>query len=434
MSRPLPAGSSAALDLVYGKILWRIMPMVMVLWVVAWMDRTSIGFAKLGMNSTFKLTDAEFGLAAGIFSLGYLLFEVPSNLVLLRIGARKTLTRIALLWGLTCALTMFVTSPTMLTVLRFLLGAFEAGLFPGVIFYLTLWLPTERRATAVGMFASAAAIAGIVSGPLGGFLLTRFNGIAGIAGWQWIFLIEGVLSIAFGIVTWFVLTDKVEDAAWLSAAERTEIAADLARDAKLLGARQHSVWEAARNPAAWLLCVIFSCTTMGYVVIAFFGPTILREAGIANANIIGWIMSGISVATVIAMIATGVTSGRAKESRIHFMVATAGAIVGMFLLGFAVPGNTALVIVALFVFSVCAGTAIAVFWGLPPRMFAGTAVAVAIAFISSVSNIGNFFGPTIMGTLKQSTGSVAAGASILAAAYLVSMLLTWLFVRQRAAA
>jgi MFS family permease len=425
---------AAALDRVYRKILWRIMPMVMVLWVVAWMDRTSIGFAKLGMNSTFRLTDAEFGLAAGIFSLGYLLFEVPSNLVLLRIGARKTLTRIALLWGITCALTMFAGSATMLTVLRFLLGAFEAGLFPGVILYLTLWLPTERRATAVGMFASAAAMAGIISGPLGGLLLTTFNGAAGIAGWQWVFLIEGVLSILFGIVAWFVLTDKVDDAAWLSATERADVTADLARDASALGAREQGVWQAAGNPTAWLFCVIFTCTTMGNVVIAFFGPTILREAGVASAGTIGWIISGISVATVIAMIATGVTSGRSNDSRNHFLAATIGCIVGMVLLGFAVPHHTGLVIAALFIITVSAGPAIAVFWGMPPRVFSGTAVAVAIAFISSVSNIGNFFAPAIMGSLKQSTGTVAVGAWILAGTYLLSLLLTLLFVRQRAPA
>src|SRR3984957_11936720 len=206
-----------SLEAVYSKITWRLIPFLAALWVVAWIDRVNIGFAKLQMLSDLGFSEAVYGLGAGIFFLGYFFFEVPSNLLLTRIGARKTIARITIGWGVTSILMMFVKTTTTFYALRFLLGVFEAGFYPGIILYLTYWYPTARRARAFGLFMSASAFAGVIGGPLAGGILTQLNGAMGWAGWQWLFLIEGAPSVVAGIVTLFYLTDRPEDAKFLSA-------------------------------------------------------------------------------------------------------------------------------------------------------------------------------------------------------------------------
>ena len=204
------------LEAAYAKVTWRLVPFLAILWIIAWIDRVNIGFAKLEMLDDLKFSEAAYGFGAGIFFLGYFLFEVPSNLLLTRIGARRTIARIAIGWGLTSILMMWVKTTTLFYALRFLLGAFEAGFYPGVILYLTYWYPTARRARPFGLFMSASAFAGVIGGPLAGGILTYLNGAYGWAGWQWLFLIEGAPSIVAGIVTLFYLTDRPQEARWLS--------------------------------------------------------------------------------------------------------------------------------------------------------------------------------------------------------------------------
>src|SRR3954451_9889850 len=207
---------SAALDEAYRKVTWRLIPFLMVLWILAWIDRVNIGFAKLQMLSDLKFSETVYGLGAGIFFLGYFFFEVPSNLLLEKIGAKKTIARITIGWGLTCIAMMFVTTPAMFYFLRFLLGVFEAGFYPGVILYLTYWFPTGRRAKAFGLFMSASALAGVLGGPIAGTLMGSMQGVNGWSGWQWVFLIEGIPSVIAGIVTLLYLTDRPEKAGhWL---------------------------------------------------------------------------------------------------------------------------------------------------------------------------------------------------------------------------
>ena len=225
---------AASLDRAFARVTWRILPFLMILWILSWIDRVNIGFAKLQMLQDLKFSETVYGIGAGIFFIGYFLCEVPSNLLLQRIGARATIARITILWGLCCIAMMAVTTPGMFYFLRFLLGVFEAGFYPGVILYLTFWYPTERRARAFGLFMSASAFAGVIGGPLAGTIMTNLNGANGWSGWQWVFLIEGIPSVIAGIFTLFYLTDNPTKAKWLNADERALVIGALDRDSAAL--------------------------------------------------------------------------------------------------------------------------------------------------------------------------------------------------------
>src|SRR5215471_19270995 len=253
------APDASAVERVFSKISWRLLPFLALLWILAWIDRVNIGYAKLTMLDDLKFSEAVYGLGAGIFFLGYFFFEVPSNLLLQKIGARKTIMRITIGWGLTSIAMMYVTTPAMFYSLRFLLGVFEAGFYPGIILYLTYWFPNDRRATAFGMFMSASAFAGVIGGPLAGNIMTGLHGVNGWAGWQWVLLLEGIPSVIAGVVTYFYLTDKPEDAQWLSARERELVHEDMERDMQSLGDREHGMMAALRNGRIWLLILIFFC-------------------------------------------------------------------------------------------------------------------------------------------------------------------------------
>lgn len=253
--------ATSELDGIYRKIFQRLVPFLMLLWVLAWIDRVNIGFIKLTMLDDLKWSEAVYGFGAGIFFLGYFFFEVPSNLLLQKIGARKTIMRITIGWGLTSIATMFVQTPAMFYGLRFLLGVFEAGFYPGIILYLTYWFPNDRRATAFGMFMSASAFAGVIGGPLAGAIMNGMHGINGWTGWQWVMLSEGIPSVIAGIVTFFYLTDKPQDARWLTTRERELVLEDMERDRHALGEREHGMLAALKNGRIWLLILVSSASS-----------------------------------------------------------------------------------------------------------------------------------------------------------------------------
>src|SRR5215210_6641284 len=319
--------SSAALDEAYRKVTWRLIPFLMVLWILAWIDRVNIGFAKLQMLSDLKFSETVYGLGAGIFFIGYAFFEVPSNLLLEKIGARATIARITILWGICCVAMMFVTTPAMFYVLRFLLGVFEAGFYPGVILFLTYWYPTERRAKAFGLFMSASALAGVLGGPLAGTIMTGMAGVNGWAGWQWVFLLEGIPSVIAGIVTLLYLTDKPEKAHWLTEDEKRLIQEDLERDRAALGSREHRIMAALRDPKVWQFIAIFFCIILANSTLTFFGPTIVKEVGFTNPATVGWIMAAAYLCGGIGMILNGRSSDHHVESRFHCgLAALTGAV------------------------------------------------------------------------------------------------------------
>jgi len=432
----LPIFASAAddaEDAVYRKVSWRLLPFLGVLWVLAWLDRVNIGFAKLQMLDALHFSEAVYGLGAGIFFLGYFFFEVPSNMLLQKIGAKKTIMRITICWGVICMLQTTVTTPAQFYILRFLLGAFEAGFYPGVILYLTYWYPSQRRAKAFGTFMSASAIAGVLGGPIAGWIMTSMGGVHGMHGWQWLFIIEGIPSVLAGVFAWFYMTDKPEQARWLTDAERRVVQETLKRDQAAMGERGHDWRSLFTNRKVWLLIAIFFCLLCANSTLTFWIPTVIKEVGYTAPMAVGWIAALAYLCGAAGMILNGARSDRHNEVRWHFSGAAfigggAMAVLAV-LLGFqAIPPFAALL--AMTVALVGTMSAIPVFWQLPNRYLAGSAAAVGVALINSVSNLAGFGAPYVMGLIKTATGHVAPGLYIVAAIEIVAGVLVLAGIRQ----
>ncbi len=422
------APSESALDAAYRTITWRLIPFIFVLWVLAWIDRVNIGFVKLTMLDDLKWTETVYGFGAGIFFLGYFFFEVPSNLLLQRIGARKTITRITIGWGAVCVAMMFVKTPTMFYALRFLMGVFEAGFYPGIILFLTYWYPSGRRCKAFGMFMSASGVAGVIGGPLAGTVMNGLQGTAGLHGWQWVFLIEGVPSIIAGVVTWFYLTDRPEQAKWLSPEQRKLVADDLAKDAASLGHREHSLLASLKDTRLWLMILVFFCVIAANSSLTFFGPSVVKEAGYTDPATIGWIMALSYLCGAIGMVVNGLHSDRQKEARLHCAFAAALGALGLLGTALFIRSNPTLALVAQTLAIIGTMSAIPVFWQLPGRFLAGAAAAGGVALINSIANLAGFGAPAMLGYIKTQTGGLAPGLLIVAAVEVCATLLILFFI------
>ena len=402
--------AKTAADEVFRKVTWRLIPFLGVLWVLAWMDRVNIGFAKLQMLNDLKFSEYVYGLGAGIFFLGYFFFEVPSNLYLQKIGARKTIARITICWGIVCVAQMFVTTPMQFYALRFVLGAFEAGFYPGIIFFLTYWYPTERRAKAFGMFMSASAIAGVIGGPLAGWIMTGMAGVNGWAGWQWVFLLEGIPSVIAGLVTLAYLTDKPQMASWLSDGEKKVIEDELAADHRDLGERNETLSSMLANARVWILIAIYFCLIAANSTLTFWMPSIIRDVGFSTPAAVGWVAGAIYLCGAAGMIWNGFHSDKQKEVRLHFGLAALTGAVGMALCGlFLIAASPMAALLSIAVATIGTMSAIPVFWQMPNRFLSGTAAAAGVALINSVANLAGFGAPFMMGWIKDSTGQVAPG-------------------------
>ncbi|WP_144146832.1 MFS transporter [Paraburkholderia sp. BCC1884] len=408
---------------IYRKIARRIIPFLFICYVVNFIDRVNIGFAKLQFLQDLKLNDAVFGFAAGMFFIGYVVFELPSNLLLARIGVRKTLLRIMVLWGCLTVLLMFVQSATMLYVLRFLLGAAEAGFFPGIILYLTYWFPDQRRGRITSLFIMAVPLAGVIGGPMSGWIMSHLHDALGLRGWQWLFLIEGVPAIALGVMAMFYLDDRPANAGWLTISEKNHIEAALAADRK-----RHSELEAppARlrdvlcSGRTYLMSGIYFCVFMGLNAIGFWIPTLLRQVGVQQISNIGWLSGAISVCTAVGIVVIGHSSDRRMERRWH--VAGCGfAVAASFLLlplaSHSVPFTVALLIVA----SICIYAALSIFWTIPTAYLDGGAAAAGIATITAIGALGGALSPSLVGLLKTYTGSIYVGLAVISVLLTIGM-------------
>jgi MFS family permease len=371
------------------------------------------------MKDALDFSATVYGLGAGIFFFGYFLFEVPSNLLLARIGARVWIARIMITWGLISGAMAFVETPLQFYVLRFLLGVAEAGFFPGVIYYLSRWFPAATRATAISRFMTATAIAGVIGGPLSGALL-GLDGVAGLAGWQWIFVVEALPSVVLGIIVLFYLTESPEEATWLSPEERARLAALVRAEAADIAARgTTSVREALLHPLVWRLAALYFSLIVGFYSVSFWLPQILQSFSKLGMIEVATVSAIPYVAAAIAMTIVGRRSDRVGERCRHI---AAAAFVGAAAL--AAAGMVQSPLLAIVVLSVAAmgiWSAVPVFWMLPTTLLSGTAAAAAIALVNSFGNLGGFVGPYVTGLLRDTTGGFAAGLVAIAALLLVGV-------------
>ncbi len=404
----------------YRKVSWRIIPLLFACYVAAYLDRVNVGFAKLQMLGDLGFSETIYGLGAGIFFIGYFLFEVPSNIILHKVGARVWIARVMLSWAVISAAMVFVRSPAVFYLLRFLLGIAEAGLFPGVILYLTYWYPSQRRGGIIALFMTGIPIAGVVGGPLSGWILSALSGAHGLAGWQWMFLVEALPSVVLGFVILAFLDDGIARASWLTSEDKATLRRNIERDGA--GAQAHSLREGFTSPWVWLLCGIYFFFIMGLYGVGFWLPTLIKATGIADPLTIGLLTVLPYGAAAACMVIVGRMSDAARERRWHIVVpgaiGTAGWLVSVLFARDVVVAEAALTVATAGVL-----VTLAQFWCLPTSVLAGAAAASGIAVINSVGNLAGFVSPYAIGWIIDATHSTSLGVYTLAACLLVGSLL-----------
>jgi D-galactonate transporter len=420
------APSQTSIEATYRKVTWRLIPFLFLCYIVAFLDRINIGYAQLQMKQTLAFSDAVYGLGAGIFFLGYFLFEVPSNLMLARVGARRTLLRIMFCWGLVAAAMMFVSTPTMFYVLRFLLGVFEAGFFPGVLLYLTYWYPNARRGRIIALFMSATAIAGILAGPLSGGIMKYMDGMNGWAGWQWLFLVQGLPATLLGIVAYFYLQDKPEDARWLNPAEKAIVRSELEQDQQA-AASHGSFWQLLRDPKVYLMSFIYFLLLGAAYAIIFWVPTVIRSWGVTDMLQIGLYAAIPNLIGAVAMVLVARHSDKKMERRWHLIACVLVASVGM-LLTVMVKGNLALSLACLSLAVAGVASATPIFFTIPTAYLAPASAAAGLAVISSLGNLGAAVSPSLTGLISARTGNPLDSMFLVIAVYALVAVIVWLAV------
>lgn len=396
---------------VFRKVVLRIVPFLVLCYVFSYLDRVNVGFAKLQMSDDLGLSESAYGLGAGLFFIGYFLFEVPSNLMLQRVGARTWIARIMITWGLVSGAFMLVTNETTFYALRFLLGAAEAGFYPGVILYCTYWFPSHRRARVIAMFMSAIPVAGIFGNPLSGWIMGHFDGRNGWAGWQWMFLLEAIPAILIGVATLFYLDNGVRSAKWLSDDEKDIVEGALAKDTA--HHKHGKVWDGFRDPKVWLMCLIYFCFVMGQYALTFWMPTFVESTGIEDTFTIGVLSAVPFLAALVAMNLFGRSADKHRERRWHLVIPSLMGAVG-FSLAASWSGSTVLSLIALSLAAAGVLTCAPLFWSLPTAFLTGTAAAAGLAVINSVGNLAGFVSPYMIGALKDATGSTQIPMYVLA--------------------
>ncbi|WP_174364256.1 MFS transporter [uncultured Caballeronia sp.] len=406
---------------IYSLITRRLLPVLLTAFCIAYLDRINVGLAKLQMASDLGFSDAVYGFGAGIFYLAYAIFEVPSNLIMHRVGARRWIARIAVSWGLVSMCMLFVRTPASFYALRLLLGMAECGLFPGIILYLTYWYPAHRRGRIVALFMAALPISGLVGGPLSGWIMQRFAGMSGLHGWQWLFFIEALPAVAIGVVIWFVLPDRVNDARWLTDDQKRVIARNIATEnAEKPSANTSSVFT---NPRIWLMSLMLFAFATGNMGISFWLPTIVQRAGHGSSLSVGLLTAIPYAFAAVAMIALSMSSDKRRERRWHLALpAFAGA--ALLALSTVWSNDLTMTIVTMTAASMCVFAVAPLLWAQPTALLSGSAAAAGIAMISSLGNLAGLFSPSLFGYLTVRTHSTSAGMFLLAGFMLLGGLLS----------
>ncbi|MDQ2821024.1 MAG: MFS transporter [Pseudomonadota bacterium] len=410
------------------KITWRIVPFIMLLYFIAYIDRVNIGFAALSMKSDLGFSASVLGFGAGIFFWGYFIFEVPSNIILHKVGARIWIARVMVTWGIISGCMVFVSSPTSFYIMRFLLGAAEAGFFPGIILYISYWFPAGRRAGVTAFFMAAAPISTALGSPLSAALL-EMHGVMGLAGWQWMFVLEAIPALILGVVVFFYMTDRPEQARWLKVDERTWLVNRMNAEAAAKGTSEnHSILKALANPQVLALSLIYFGTSAGLYTLGIWAPQIIKQLGVSTMTV-GYLNAIPPIVSVVAMILWSRHSDRTGERTWHVILACLTASAGL-----AIAANShgmVGLIVALTIVNVGISCAKPPLWSMPTTFLSGAAAATGIAAINSLGNLGGFVGPAMIGWIKDKTGSYNGGLYFVSGLLLISAITTLLLARSQ---
>jgi D-galactonate transporter len=416
------AHSSVNLRQTYKKVAIHLLPFLFICYLFNYLDRVNVGFAKLQMLDDLHLSETVYGLGAGIFFIGYVLCGVPSNLTLYKVGARRWLMVTMILWGIFSTSLMFVASAESFYVLRLLTGASEAGFFPGIILYFTYWFPSAERGRIIALFMSAIPISGLIGSPFSGWILHTFTtGVAGLAGWQWLYLLQGIPTIFLGIGLFFLLNDGIDQASWLDAEERAALKNALIEDEKNRPREvSDSFARVLRNPAVWVLGMIYFCIQCGVYSINFWLPTIIKSSGIANPMTIGWLSAIPYLAASIFMVIVGRSADARRERRWHLAVPMLMGVVGL-LIAANFASSTTVATLGLTLATMGALTGLPMFWPLSGGFLTAAAAAGGLALINSLGQCAGFLSPYLVGWIKDATHSTDLALYILAGLMLLGV-------------
>jgi D-galactonate transporter len=405
----------------YSKVTWHLIPLLFISYLVAYLDRVNVGFAKLQMLSDLNFSETTYGLGAGIFFVGYALFEVPSNLMLHKFGAKRWISRIMITWGVLAGIMMLVRTPTSFYVVRFLLGVAEAGFLPGIVLYLTYWYPAHRRGRMMALFFAAIPASGMVGAPLSGWIMEFMSSAHGLAGWQWMFLLEAIPSILLGLLILLLLPSRIQDASWLSDDEKELLAANIKTD----NHKKHdiSIREIVRDLRIWVLTGIYFVMALGTYAIGFWLPSIVKATGIASLFEIGMLSAIPFLSAIVGMLILCRSADVTGERKWHLATAILVASIAM-AVSVAFSSSTVASLAALSIAAIGAYSSVPLFWALPTAFLSGAGAAAAIAFINSFANLAGFASPYLIGWIKQTSGSTNLALLILSAALFSGVLMT----------
>jgi D-galactonate transporter len=430
-----PAGARAplrttdAIEAVYRKVNWRIVPFLMLCYAVAFLDRINIGYAQLQMKQTLTFSDATYAFGAGIFFVGYFLFEVPSNLLLAKIGARKTLLRIMFIWGMVAAAMAFVETPTQFYIARFLLGVFEAGFFPGIILYFTYWYPSARRGQVIALFMTATAISSVAAGPLCGAILKYMNGFNGWHGWQWLFIGQGLPATMLGVIAYLYLQDKPEDAKWLTADEQQTLRYQLDHDDKDVESASHTgLRQLFADPKVYSLSFAYFLLLGATYTMVFWIPTLIKSWGVTDLFMVGLCAAVPQLFGIVGTVLIGRHSDKRRERRWHYAACAATAAAGMGVIVLS-QGNLIASLMGLVLAAIGWIAATPLFFTTTTEYLSKASAAGGIALISSLGNLGPAAGPSVTNWLTTHTGSPVYSMLLVISFYLLSGILLLMTVR-----
>lgn len=423
MAKSVEQNPAVRENAIYAKVTRRLIPLLFICYVVAYLDRVNVGFAKLQMLNDLRFSDTVFGLGAGIFFIGYFLFEIPSNIILHRVGARIWIARIMITWGLISGAMIFIDTPLTFYVVRFFLGAAEAGFFPGVILYITYWYPSQRRGKITTLFMTAVPLSGVIGGPLSGWIMQNMPGVGGMAGWQWMFICEALPSILVGLVVIFYLQDRIRDAKWLTEQEKQSLEQHIAHEAA--GKSENALASMFANPRVWLMALIYFCLVMGLYGVGFWLPTLIKASGVKNPLDVGLLSAIPYACATVVMVLVSHSADARRERCWHVVIPALAGCVGL-VLSTIYADNAWLALAALTLATAGIITSLPLFWSLPTALLGGTAAAAGIALINSLGNLAGFVSPYLVGWLKDATHSTNIGMLALATSLALGAALTFL--------